>query len=73
VPDFLAKNRLVCPFGEGKEACSYKLVPPGEEPNEWDICGYCTHRLHGRLVLRRSGEAWSTREGSFLSDLKRDR
>jgi hypothetical protein len=71
VPDFLDKARLVCPFDAGKGVgCTYRLLGGSGEEQDWSMRAYCPHRRHGRLVLYRGGDAWSTREGRFLRELR---
>ena len=72
VPDFLPKGRLVCPLDKGGEVgCSYGDTLRGEAEGEWEILGWCKNRLHRRLALYYGGNAYSTRESSFLRQLLR--
>jgi len=76
VPEYLAKEKLICPLDAGKEGhkCSYEsAVGVGDPEQGWLIDAWCPHRLHGRLVLRRNGRAWSSSEESFLLSLERTR
>jgi hypothetical protein len=68
VPEYLPKERLICPFDKGKEdhRCSYEeAIGTGGSDNSWLIDAWCPHRLHGRVALQRSGRAWRTSESSF--------
>jgi hypothetical protein len=74
VPDYLEKEKLVCPLDRGREGhrCSYEsALDVGDPENSWFIDAWCPHRLHGRVVLRRGGSAYSTSESSFLGNLDR--
>ncbi|MEN8151029.1 MAG: hypothetical protein ABFS86_14510 [Planctomycetota bacterium] len=75
VPDYLADRKLlVCPFDHGKEGvtCSYEHVLGLGKPGQtWDIDAWCPHRRHGRIALRRGGDAYSTSESSFERTLRR--
>ena len=68
MPDFLPKERLVCPFDKGTEGakCSYHdALGKGDDESGWYIDAWCPHRLHGRLVLQRDGRAWRSSESSL--------
>ncbi len=72
VSEAFPKARLVCPCEAGEGVtCSYHLAPPpaGEEAGEWVLLAWCGNRRHGRLAVRRGGDAWEMSEQSFLRDL----
>jgi hypothetical protein len=72
VPEYLPKERLVCPFDRGKEdvTISYESALDKGNENQWNIEAWCTHLGHRRLVLRKNGQAWSASEESFLRSLR---
>jgi len=74
VPDYLPDRKLlVCPLDHGKEGvnCSYEhVLGKGDPKQSWHTDAWCPHRLHGRIVLRRSGDAYSTSESNFLRTLR---
>ncbi len=71
VPDFLEKNRLVCPLdADSGIPCSYEHLLHTERTNDWSILAYCPHRLHRRVVLYNGGNASTSREASFQRQLR---
>ena len=76
VPEYLEKDKLICPFDHGKEGhkCSYEgVVGQGDPKQSWLIDAWCPHRLHGRIVLRRNGRASSSSEERFIRSLEQTR
>jgi len=72
VPDYLEQHRLVCPLdAEGETTCSYEHLLHTGRTDDWSILAYCPHRLHRRLVLHNGGNASTSREASFVRQLRR--
>ena len=72
VPEFLPKHRLVCPLDKGHDVdCSYGETLTGSDQGEWEVLAWCRNRLHRRLALYYGGNAYSTRESSFIRQLQR--